>query len=64
MKGFTMQKCFLLLTCFFLAIACGCENGPAEDPEFKKTKVGENDDTGSEGKKAGEKGQAMDAPEA
>ncbi|MDA7885023.1 hypothetical protein N9B31_06550 [Mariniblastus sp.] len=62
MKGFTMQKCFLLLTCFFLAIACGCENGPKEDPEFKKTKATDVEAESKVGKKAGEKGQAMEAP--
>jgi len=62
MKGFTMQKCFLLMTCFFLAIACGCENGPKEDPEFKKTKATDVEAESKVGKKAGDKGQAMEAP--
>jgi hypothetical protein len=62
MKGFTMQKCFLLMTCFFLAIACGCENGPKEDPEFKKAQATAAEADSKVGKKAGDKGQSMEAP--
>ena len=34
-----MQRCFMLLMCFFLAIAVGCQDGPKGDPAFKKEKV-------------------------
>ncbi|MDA7918474.1 hypothetical protein N9B20_02310 [Mariniblastus sp.] len=57
-----MQKCFLLMTCFLLAIACGCENGPKEDPEFKKTKASEVEAKSEVKGEAGDKGQAMEAP--
>ena len=50
------------MTCFFLASACGCENGPKEDPEFKKTKATDVEAESKVGKKAGDKGQAMEAP--
>lgn len=50
------------MSCFFLAIACGCENGPKEDPEFKKTQASEAEAQSKVGKKAGDKGQSMEAP--
>jgi hypothetical protein len=34
-----MQRCFLLMVCFFLALAVGCQDGPKGDAEFKKEKV-------------------------
>jgi hypothetical protein len=48
-----MQKCFLLMVCFFLAIAVGCNEGPKGDPEFKKAKI----DAKSEQPVQGEKEQ-------
>lgn len=34
-----MQRCFLLLVCFLLAFAVGCQDAPKGDPAFKKEKA-------------------------
>jgi len=34
-----MQRCFLLMVCFFLALSVGCQDGPKGDPAFKNEKV-------------------------
>jgi hypothetical protein len=31
-----MKRCFLLMVCFMLAMASGCQEGPKGDPAFKK----------------------------
>jgi len=46
-----MQRCFLLMVCFFLALAVGCQDGPEGDPAFKKEKVDPTSEQPVEGKK-------------
>ena len=41
----------MLLVCFLLAIAVGCQDAPAGDPEFKKEKVDPTSNKPKEGEK-------------